>query len=149
VRAFLICLFCLVATFTFAQFQPVKWSFAAEKISDVEYNIVITADIQNGWSVYSQFLDSDMGPIPTSFEFFSDDAVQLVGKTLENGYRKESYDNLFNMNLVKFSKKAKFTQRVKLKDKAQSVKGQLTYMTCDESSCLPPANLDFDIALKH
>ncbi|MEM9824114.1 MAG: protein-disulfide reductase DsbD domain-containing protein, partial [Bacteroidota bacterium] len=145
-RAFLPILFCFASFFASAQFQPVKWSFAAERISDAEYNIVITADIENGWSVYSQFLESDLGPIPTSFEFYTNDAIQLVGKTIENGYRKESYDHLFDMKLVKFSKKAKFIQRVKIKDRAQSIKGQLTYMTCDESSCLPPANLNFDIA---
>ena len=51
------------------------------------------------------------------------------------------------MTLVKYSKKAKFTQRIKVAGDADSVKGNLTYMTCDETSCLPPTNLDFDIAL--
>lgn len=138
----------LVVQSAFAQLDPVKWSFEAEKVNDVEYNIIITADIENGWSVYSQFLESQDGPIATSFEFYNDQDIRLIGKTDEAGHKKESYDDLFGMKLVKFSRKAKFTQRVKIAGAARSVQGQLTYMTCDESSCLPPANLAFDIALK-
>ena len=131
-----------------AQLNPVSWSFSAEQINDLEYNLVITADIADGWSVYSQFMDSNQGPIPTSFEFFTNGAIELVGQTTESGFKKEGFDKLFKMSLVKFSKKAKFTQRVKVNTNTKSVKGQLTFMTCDESSCLPPANLNFDISLE-
>jgi len=139
------CLF--ITNIATAQFSPVKWSFSAEKVSEKEYDIVITADIAHGWSVYSQYLESDDGPVKTAFEFEKNENLQLIGKTEELGHKKESFDELFGMNLIKFSKKVKFTQRVKVADKKQPVSGVLTYMTCDETSCLPPTDVDFTVAL--
>jgi len=130
-----------------AQETPVKWSFAAEKVSEQEFDIVITANIDEGWSVYSQYLESDEGPIKTSFEFETSGNLELIGQTAEAGNKKESYDELFGMNLIKYSKKAEFTQRVKVKNSSEPISGFLTYMTCDETSCLPPKDVDFSISL--
>ncbi len=139
------CCFTLQAT---AQLAPVKWSFEAEKVNDKEYNIIFTADIDRGWSVYSQYLESKDGPIPTKFAFNPSAGLELVGKMREMGNKKESFDQLFGMKLVKFMRKAKFTQRVKINAAATSVEGQLTYMTCNGKSCLPPENIDFNISLR-
>ncbi len=129
-----------------AQLEPVKWSFDVEKVSDTEYDIIFTAKIDKGWSVYSPYLESDAGPIPTTFEFYNND-LQAVGKAREEGNRKEIFDELFGMNLIKFSGKARFTQRVKVNE-SNTVSGHLTYMTCDDESCLPPEDVNFEIALR-
>ena len=144
---FLFLIFSLAANFLSAQETPVKWSFTAEKVNEQEYDLVITANIESGWSVYSQYLESDDGPIKTKFEFQPSKAIELIGKTAESGNKKESYDELFGMNLIKFSKKAQFTQRVKVTDASQPVSGFVTYMSCDETSCLPPTDVDFSISL--
>ena len=140
-------LFLSCANIAFAQLAPVKWSFEVEKVNEAEYDIIITANIENGWSVYSQYLESQNGPVATSFQFYDGRDISLIGKTDEAGFKKESFDDLFGMKLVKFSKKAKFTQRIKVAGNTNSVNGNLTYMTCDETSCLPPTNVDFSIAL--
>jgi len=110
-------------------------------------NIIITANIESGWEVYSQYLENDNGPIRTSFEFAEGSNFELIGKTDEKGNRKEAYDELFGMKLIKFSKRATFTQRVKKIGNMDFVTGSLTYMTCDGNSCLPPTNVDFDVQL--
>ncbi|MEM9918026.1 MAG: sugar transporter [Bacteroidota bacterium] len=130
-----------------AQSEPVKWTFDARQINEAEYELIITADIDHNWSIYSQHLASDKGPVATSFEFYRQDKVSLLGATAESGIKKESFDELFGMNLVKFVRKARFVQRVKVTDSTLSVRGQLTYMSCDDKSCLPPTDVDFDIAL--
>ena len=56
------------------------------------------------------------------------------------------FDEMFDMNLIEFSGKARFTQRVKV-DNSDIVTGHLTYMTCDDESCLPPEDVNFEIAL--
>ncbi len=139
--------FILASSFLLAQETPVKWSFTAEKISEQEYELVITANIETGWSIYSQYLESDEGPVKTEFEFQSSENLELVGKTAESGNKKESYDELFGMNLIKFSKKAEFTQRVKISDPSKPVSGFVTYMSCDATSCLPPTDVEFSISL--
>jgi len=140
--------FILAGNFLTAQETPVKWTFTAEKVSDQEYDLVITANIETGWSVYSQYLESDEGPVKTKIEFQPSGNIQLIGKTVESGNKKENYDELFGMNLIKFSKKAQFTQRVKVSNPSESISGFLTYMACDETSCLPPKDVDFNISLR-
>lgn len=137
----------LAAGAAFGQLNPVKWSYEATQVSPSEYDLVFTAHIQNGWYVYSQFLESDEGPIPTSFHFEENPKAELVGKTTEKGHKHEGYDELFMMNIVKFSGEPTFTQRVKVHGETQ-LTGYLEFMTCDNQRCLPPTNVEFAFTLK-
>lgn len=128
-------------------YDPVKWNTRSEKVSEDEYNLIFEATIDDGWSIYSQYLESDEGPIKTSFEYEAGDHFSLVGKNEESGNKKETYDKIFGMTLIKFSKKAIFTQRIKVKDASKNVTGFLEFMTCDATKCLPPDQVDFDIKL--
>jgi thiol:disulfide interchange protein DsbD len=130
----------------FAQNNPVKWSYEAVKTGAGEYDLVFTAHAQTGWYVYSQYLESDEGPIATSFSFEKNGAVEFVGKTKEEGHKHEGFDDLFGMNIVKFSGVTKFTQRIKAKT-GTTVAGFLTFMTCDNERCLPPVDVDFKFLL--
>ncbi|MEL6718151.1 MAG: thioredoxin family protein [Bacteroidota bacterium] len=127
--------------------SPVQWTWKAEKISDTEYVLKFTADIEEGWTLYSQFT-SDDGPVPTAFEFEAGDHYELVGKAEEEGKLKEGYDPIFDVNVIKFIKgPAYFTQKVSVSDSNQPIVGYLTYMCCDDEQCLPPADIDFKFAL--
>jgi phosphoribosyl-dephospho-CoA transferase len=48
---------------------PVKWSQETEQVSDTEYDLIFTATIDEGWNIYSQFVEEG-GPIPTGL-FYS------------------------------------------------------------------------------
>ncbi len=48
--------------------KPATWSFSNKQVSDTEFELVITANIDNGWHLYSQFI-GDGGPLATSFKF--------------------------------------------------------------------------------
>lgn len=128
--------------------NPVQWSFGANKISDTEYELIATAQISKGWYLYSQYMESDEGPIPTSFIFEPHDHYELVDETKEDGYRKEAFDDIFGMTLVKYSNKVKFTQRILVKGALEAISGSLDFMTCDDERCLPPTTVKFDISLK-
>ncbi len=146
-RFYTLCLFMLTVSFVSAQFSPVSWSQEAEKISDTEYNLVFTAEIQDGWYVYSQFLD-DGGPVPTTFTFTSDDGITMLGKLTETGdNKKDKFDDIFGMQLIKYGDEVKFIQKIQVSSTVKSVKGYLTYMTCNNESCLPPKDIDFEISL--
>ncbi len=144
-RLLLLCTFALLSFNLFAQLEPVTWSFDVEKVNESEYEVIFTADIDRGWSVYSQFMENQDGPIPTSFEFYN---TQIVGKAREIGNKKEIYDQMFDMKLVKLTGKAKFMQRVKVESKTKKLTGHLTYMTCDDESCLPPTDVNFEINIE-
>jgi Disulphide bond corrector protein DsbC len=131
------------------QKNPVKWSYEAKKVADSpnQYDLVFTANIEDGWYVYSQYLESDDGPIRTSFHYDENAAVKLEGKNVEDGHKYEGYDDLFGMNIVKFNGKPTFTQRVKI-SAPTTVAGYLEFMTCNNETCLPPVEIPFRVDLK-
>ena len=147
-RSFLLTLFSLLLAFSGAgQIKnPVRWSTSWTKVCGQEAELVFTATIDPGWYVYSQFLE-DGGPIPTSFQFKAGAHFQLLGKAKEEGKRKEGFDEIFGMNVVKFSGTVNFRQRVKVLDPQAPVTGYLEYMTCDNEQCLPPTEEDFSFDL--
>lgn len=129
--------------------NPVQWKTDFKQVGPDEFDLIFTASMAPGWSIYSQYLESDDGPVRTTFEFDKGDHFQLVGKCEESGNRKEGFDPLFEMNVIKFTNNAKFTQRVKATDLSKAVTGYLTFMTCDDTRCLPPTDVDFSFQLKN
>lgn len=141
-------LFCFSAKAQMA--EPVRWSFQSEKISADEFKITITANIDEGWYVYSQDL-SNKGPIPTRINFENNPQIVFEGKPLELGDKKEVFDQNFNTTVTKLLGKTTYSQLVKIPNKASSettVKGKLLYMSCNGEMCLPPRNVNFNISLK-
>ncbi len=128
---------------------PVKWATTHKQTADGEFDLIFTATIDDGWSIYSQYLESDDGPVRTTFEFEKESGYSLVGKNVETGTKKEGFDKLFDMNVIKFSKKAVFTQKVKVTDYSKPIVGYFEFMTCDDTKCLPPDMVDFEFKLEN
>ncbi|MFN0034704.1 MAG: protein-disulfide reductase DsbD family protein [Saprospiraceae bacterium] len=130
----------------FAQ-SSVKWSFTAKDAGNCQVDLVITGIIADGFYTYSQFLESDDGPVATTFTFQSGDHFKLVGKAKESGGIIKMHDKVFDMNLTKFKHKAIFTQRVELKDPSKPIAGYLNFMACNDDHCEPPKDVDFSFAI--
>ena len=117
-------------------------------IRDSEYEVVLVADIEYKWFLYSQYLEEG-GPIPTTIDFEESDAYSLEGKTDELAENSvEVMDDMFGMKLKKYKNKATFVQKIKSKSDLKSVKGSVEFMTCDDARCLPPEVIDFTATLK-
>lgn len=127
--------------------DPVKWTFSHEKTGDNTYDLNLTAKVQDGWYIYSQFIEEG-GPVPTSFLFDDGGHYETVGQTDEvSNHRVEGFDNIFEMKVIKFKKEVTFKQTVQVSDVTQPIKGSLEFMTCDDKRCLPPAFIDFEFFL--
>jgi Disulphide bond corrector protein DsbC len=137
----------IIATIASAQQNPVKWDFKTEKINETEYKLIASATIGAGWYMYSQFLASDDGPVRTSFTFDDKSKFDLIEKNIEEGHKKEGFDPVFEMQVIKFSEKVSFTQKIKLNSNVNSIKGHVNYMNCNEEMCLPPIDVNFDFNL--
>jgi thiol:disulfide interchange protein len=132
--------------------KPVKWEVTTEKINNSEYYIVYKAIVKEGWNVYSQYT-SDEGPVPTAITYEEKSGIELIGKGIESGHKKEGPDALFPdekgnpVNVIKFLADQPFIikQKVKVKDASKPVKGYVTFMTCDNQKCLPPEDVDFSL----
>jgi thiol:disulfide interchange protein len=140
---FLCCVFGMSAEIQ----KPVTWSFSNKKVSDTEFDLVLTANIDNSWHLYSQFI-GEGGPVPTSFKFKLSPDYVLVGKVSESPKPHKVFDKVFGMDVAFFEKKAVFTQKIKLKVPATKINGTLTFMVCDDNQCLPPEDIDFSFDLK-
>ncbi|MDP3358205.1 MAG: cytochrome c biogenesis protein CcdA [Lutibacter sp.] len=138
---FLLAFFALVNS-SFAQIHdPVKWSTSTQKISETEYDLIVTATIEAKWHLYSQNVPAD-GPIPTSFSFKTSPDFKLIGKTTEEK-GVTVHDPVFEMQIKYFENKATFKQRIKvLSDKSFKIAGTVEFMVCDDASCLPPTEID-------
>ena len=126
--------------------KPVKWNNSVVKISDTEYILVSSATIDKGWKLYSQNVP-DGGPIPTTFDYKTEDNIELVGDTQEED-GKEVMDKVFDMKIKFFKEKAEFKQKIKVSNnKITSINAEVGFMTCDDEKCLAPSYIDLNFDL--
>ena len=126
--------------------EPVQWSFSAKRINATGAELTFTATIEKGWYLYSQNIPEG-GPVPTSFIFDESSDYELIGETSEP-VPIEKYDEIFLMDLKFFDGKPVFTQKIKpLTSASFKVTGYLEFMCCDNTRCLPPTPIDFEITV--
>lgn len=126
--------------------DPVTWSYGQKKISKTEAIIYLKATIQDGWHIYSQNIKPG-GPVKTSFTFAPSKDYVKVGKTTEPAAINK-FEKVFDMNVGYFEKQVIFQQKVKLLKPNAIVKGKLEFMVCNDSKCLPPAEVAFSVQVK-
>lgn len=127
-------------------YNPVTWSCSTESLGNNEYNVVIKAEIEDGWHLYSQNIP-DGGPVPTTFTFEENPSLQLIENVKESNNVIEHEDPVFNIRLSYFEKNATFTQKVKLNGDAASLTGSVEFMCCNDGTCIPPSFYDFTVEL--
>jgi len=130
----------------FAQ-NPVKWTFSAKDAGNCQVDLIFTGDIQDGWYTYSQFLESEDGPVATTLTFSPGANYKLVGKAKESGGIMKVHDKVFDMNLTKFKHSAILTQRIEVIDPSKPITGYMNFMVCNEEMCLPPRDVDFSFKI--
>ena len=126
---------------------PVKWAYQAVKTGDKKYNVIITANVDAPWHIYSQFVKK--GPIPTTVQFAKNPLVVLSGSTKEVGNLEKKFDNNFGAVIGSFGGKVQFIQAVTLKVNTKTkLNGTIEYMVCNEERCLPPTKQSFEVDIQ-
>ena len=125
--------------------NPVSWIYTSKQIAPNEYELIFKASIESPWHLYSQHIPK--APPATTFKFKKDSAFTLVGKVAEKGKVIQEYDKNFQMELKYYDDSVTFIQKVKLNAKGATVKGAITFMSCNDTQCLPPKDLDFSFTL--
>ena len=135
----------LISIVSFGQ-NPVSWQVSSTILGDSAYEIKIEADLEKGWHLYSQFLESDEGPLST-YITYENSNFELIGKTEEVGVETHM-DPVWEMDISFFSNHATFIQKVKsLNPDSLLFKGNVNFMVCDDSQCLPPEDYTFQVNL--
>ena len=134
----------LVSILAMAQMQtPVHFSVSQKQVSPSEVDVIFTGKIDKGWHVYSTGLPDD-GPISATLTSETSEGAKAEGKLKAQGKEISQFDNLFGMKLRYFENSVTFVQRYKLTAEKYHIKGFLEYGACNDQSCLPPTQVDFD-----
>ena len=141
-RPFFVFILALLSFNTFGQ-EKVQWSFNFDNDSNI---IQIKADIAEGWHLYSQHIDNEIGPVPTTIDFTDNEDIILIGTTEEPESLKE-YDENFEGELNFFKDEVIFTQKVDVR-KNSKLEGVVTFMVCNDTMCLPPVDKEFFILIE-
>ena len=99
---------------------PVIFETSIEKISETEYDLILTAKILDQWHLYSQY-NPDNASLPMEISIASDsEGFELLGKAKESTTYKE-YSDVWEKEEIFFKDKATITQRIKITNKDLSV----------------------------
>ncbi|AQG81155.1 protein-disulfide reductase DsbD family protein [Spirosoma montaniterrae] len=146
--------FLLLSVSAFAQIRkdPTNWSVSVPKQPGVVGDVVsirINVRIADGWHLYSNDLDPNIGPIPTTLKFTPSDEYALVGVATPIGVQ-EVFEEAWGAKVRQFDKSAVFVQKVKLLKPAALITGTAEYQVCSSKDgvCLPPTEVEFSTTLK-
>lgn len=129
--------------YTQERLTPANWSFQIVENGE-DFIFKATVDLDDGWAIYSQYTEEG-GPVPLSFSF--EDKSVLKGETEEKSEPIKILSDLFEVEVIKFKKQAIFEQKFTKKKGMKIFSGELRFMCCDDSRCLPPTIVQFDIRL--
>ena len=144
-KKFLIIFLTLISVITSAQiYDPVNWDFTQHQISETEIELQFTAHIEKHWHLYSQHLPEGVDAYPTEFIFITKEGYQLVEDMVEPEPIREADPNFDNIILPYFEGEVSFSQKIKiLTSNPFTIKGEINFMSCDESQCVFPMPVPF------
>jgi thiol:disulfide interchange protein len=112
--------------------DPIKWSFSVKQLPNAEALLVIDAQIEPKWQLYSQYFP-DGGPVKMKISFVPSKEYKLIGKVEEVTKPKKKFDEIFEIEVQYFEKKATLSQKIKiLTDKDFVVRGEIESQGCYE-----------------
>ncbi|MGO4911084.1 cytochrome c biogenesis protein CcdA [Leeuwenhoekiella sp. W20_SRS_FM14] len=125
--------------------NPVQWQAEVQKLDDATYALILNAEIEKDWHVYSQFTDPD-GSLPIELEFLNTgEDFTLEGPTTESETHTE-YSNVFEVDETFFIDNATLTQNIKTtKEDLSVVKLILKYQVCKEVCINEEKYIVFDL----
>jgi hypothetical protein len=137
----LLVIFCLFSFYGMSQ-NEIKWDV---NYDEAENELKLTAQLADGWHIYSQFMDENAGPIPTIFEVKGEN-IDLIGD-VEEPEPTKVYDENFGSDIAYFSDTAIFKQKFSLDSKGL-INIEVVYMLCNDEGCLPPVAKEFEIEIE-
>jgi hypothetical protein len=127
--------------------ETVKWTASYTDTKNETGEILLKANIELEWHLYSQEESVD-GPVPTTIKFEEEnEKFELIGKTTEPSAEKK-FDEAFAMEISSFTGEVIFRQNIQRKTKAAfTLRGTVEYMTCNNVQCNPPRTISFEVKI--
>ncbi len=128
----------LISAVAMAQPAPVKWSVTAAEVDGENYEVRLTATIDDGWHIY------DFGPYAEDL-FISTteitiDGAEMVGEISASKAPHRAYDDVYEAEIGTWDGQVVFTQKVKAAAEPKTLAINVYYGACNDQRCLPPAS---------
>lgn len=132
-----------------AQYDQITWSTSSKDLGNEEFEIIIEADIQEHWHLYSQVIPFlDEGPLSTYITYSNGSDFEIVGTATESNVITK-YEEVWKSEISYFEDHAVFTQKIKrLNSSTSTFNGNVNFMICQDGMCLPPTDYTFEVSLE-
>ncbi len=138
----------LAVMFAFtASAQGVTWKSKVEPIEGNAYRVVLEATVPSGYHMYDLGPYEGGGPNPTVITFTPGEGVTLDGEVEPLDAPHRYFDQTYGMEIGTYEGTARFAQKVLLQADQGAVTAQLEWMICDDTSCMPPEDLEMQIGI--
>lgn len=120
-----------------AQSEHAKWTFTVNPTGNCEAELVMKATVDPHWHIFALKAADGDGPLPTEFVFKANPNYELVGKVIETGTPKKTYEEGFETNTYYFEGAATWKQKIKVKSSQPfTIEGDVYGQTCTEGKCV-------------
>lgn len=148
-RALTLLIAVFAATVAFAApTEKVKWSTEIDSLSPTEGVLKFTAVIDPTYHIYGMTheIDPSLQVQPTEFTFDAVDGLEFVGQPTSNIAVKRELDEVQKLEIPIYEGTVIFSQPFKWTGEgAVDIKGKVSSMACDATSCTPPFKYSFDV----
>lgn len=120
----------------FAQEATIQWKTEVQHIEDATYSIVFTGKIGSGYHTYGV----DNPDSPTSVEFDEPQGYSLSGSLYELS-KPSDYEGM-----KVFFNEIKIAQEIVLLQDEAVIKGEISWLSCTETSCISPEFFNFSVS---
>jgi thiol:disulfide interchange protein DsbD len=127
--------------------EPVEWTFFTKKLTDGSYEVHLSATIDKGWFICSQY-SSKKGSSPTEIKVTQGENVKLSGKFEEVGALQKRKGAEDNVRLQVFENQVEFVSKASVRDHQKgSLQGTISFVASDGAQTLPQKTVNFSVSL--
>lgn len=132
--------------------QPITWKSEIKNLDKNIYEISVIGTFNNNeWHIYDLGPYSE-GPNPTTLVISKNKNIKLVGSPYLKTQSKIKYDEMFSMEIGICEEKVIVAQKIEILKNGTSIKDKsilatVEWQACNNGSCLPPTEKDFNIEL--
>jgi len=141
-------LICSLFSISFAQ---IRWSTSIDKITNTEYDLVLTAKIDTTWKMRGIDDDNGDGPIPFSFEVFNTKNIEKLDTVKNNEEPTTVYDFVFQDYYSYHQNEVNFIQKIYVDDINKDVvlEASFEFMALNNKRAIAPTTkcVKFEIKL--
>lgn len=138
--------FVLPASFAQNVKDVISWKYNATKTGDSTFDVTVTANIKQGWHIYTATPKGDGSQVPTRIIFNNNPNIRLIGNTTNNGKAINEEIKDLDMTIQYYKGTVVYKQKIVVKANTM-LTGKINFQICDDNMCLPTKPEKFSIKI--